>query len=269
MNFNAATGRDPAGNIQLPSHQDHYGDTQPSGSPTFNPGAYQQTTVSSVDSSHHGTGNGHVKKPQQLPLPPSSSSSSSSPHLVLRHDDGSLNQQHLPQTVYADLHRGTLTPATPSTKISPSFPGLSPRTAQNPPTPSFVPDDRSLPARAVADDTLDGAYCAFILYCNPVFPLSVDLSELKRGFRAPPRSDGKAFSTWNLFGLIRKFDQKEIKTWQQLALELGVEPPSLDKGQSTQKVQQYSVRLKVRLDDFLPHEAGPVFLPAKDSDWCL
>ena len=46
--------------------------------------------------------------------------------------------------------------------------------------------------------------------------------------------------------LIRKFDAKEIKTWSALALELGVEPPDIDKGQSTQKVQQYSVRLKVR-----------------------
>jgi hypothetical protein len=41
-------------------------------------------------------------------------------------------------------------------------------------------------------------------------------------------------------------DSKEIQTWTRLALDLGVEPPDMEKGQSTQKVQQYSVRLKVR-----------------------
>ncbi|KAL1867241.1 hypothetical protein Plec18167_008782 [Paecilomyces lecythidis] len=39
-------------------------------------------------------------------------------------------------------------------------------------------------------------------------------------------------------------DKKELKTWIQLATELGVEPPSAEKGQSSQKVQQYAVRLK-------------------------
>jgi ARS binding protein 2 len=63
----------------------------------------------------------------------------------------------------------------------------------------------------------------------------------------PPRSDGKTFSTRVLFDLLKKFESKEIKTWTELALELGVEKPAVDKGQSSQKVQQYSVRLKVSL----------------------
>jgi hypothetical protein len=49
---------------------------------------------------------------------------------------------------------------------------------------------------------------------------------------------------YRLFELIKRFDAKEIKTWGQLALELGVEAPDISKGQSVQKVQQYSVRLK-------------------------
>jgi hypothetical protein len=102
----------------------------------------------------------------------------------------------------------------------------------------------------VSDETIDDAYAAFILYCNPNFPASTDTNELVKLFRTPPRSDGNAFSTWTLFELIRKFDSKEIKTWTQLALDLGVKPPNTDEGQSTQKVQQYSVRLKVRALQF-------------------
>jgi hypothetical protein len=102
----------------------------------------------------------------------------------------------------------------------------------------------------VSDDTIDHAYATFILYCNPNFPTTIDTSELVKLFRTPPKSDGNAFSTWTLFELIRKFDAKEIKTWTQLALDLGVKPPNTDEGQSTQKVQQYSVRLKVRALQF-------------------
>jgi hypothetical protein len=106
---------------------------------------------------------------------------------------------------------------------------------------------RALPSCDVNDDNFDDAYVNFIMYCNPVIPLDTDTTELKKIFRAPPKSDGKNFSTFTLFELIRKLEQKEIKTWAQLALDLGVEPPALDKGQSAQKVQQYAVRLKVRL----------------------
>jgi hypothetical protein len=104
---------------------------------------------------------------------------------------------------------------------------------------------RELPSRDLTDDTIDDAYVAFILYCNPNVPSSVDNAELRRAFRCPPRSDGKSFSVFTLFELIRKLDSGELKTWIQLATELGVEPPSIEKKQSTQKVQQYAVRLKV------------------------
>ncbi|OJD27630.1 hypothetical protein ACJ73_00963 [Blastomyces percursus] len=63
-------------------------------------------------------------------------------------------------------------------------------------------------------------------------------------FRTPPRSEGKSFCIFTLWQLIQKLDRKELKTWIQLAIELGVEPPSVEKKQSTQKVQQYAVRLK-------------------------
>ena len=104
---------------------------------------------------------------------------------------------------------------------------------------------RSPPTRAVTDDNLDDAYVDFIMYCNPTVALDTDTTELRKLFRAPPKSDGNLFSTFRLFELIGRLEQKEIKTWAQLALDLGVEPPSAEKGQSAQKVQQYSVRLKV------------------------
>ncbi|KAF3386262.1 ARS-binding protein 2 [Penicillium rolfsii] len=105
-------------------------------------------------------------------------------------------------------------------------------------------ESRTLPSREITDETIDDAYVLFILYCNPNVPSSVDTSELRKTFRCPPRSDGKSFSVFTLFELIRKLDNKELKTWIQLAIELGVEPPSMEKKQSTQKVQQYAVRLK-------------------------
>lgn len=105
--------------------------------------------------------------------------------------------------------------------------------------------DRVMPSREVNDDSLDEAYVNFILYCNPSIPADVDTTELRKGFRSPPKSDGKSFSPFTLFGLISKLEAKEIKTWTQLVTELGVEQPDTAKNQSTQKVQQYAVRLKV------------------------
>ncbi|KAE8152428.1 ARS binding protein 2-domain-containing protein [Aspergillus avenaceus] len=105
-------------------------------------------------------------------------------------------------------------------------------------------ESRVLPARDITDATIDDAYVMFIFYCNPNVPPSVDTSELRKTFRCPPRSDGKSFSIFTLWELIRKLDSKELKTWISLATELGVEPPDLEQGQSTQKVQQYAVRLK-------------------------
>lgn len=109
------------------------------------------------------------------------------------------------------------------------------------------PDARQLPPRDVTIDTIEEAYVSFISFCNPSVPLSTDTAELRRGFHSPPKSDGKTFKTFTLFDLIRKLEMKELKTWAQLAIELGVEPPVLEKGQSAQKVQQYAVRLKVSL----------------------
>ena len=108
--------------------------------------------------------------------------------------------------------------------------------------PPFTPSDRSLPDRRVTDATLDDAYIAFILYCNPAVPLDCDTAELRKVFRQPPKSDGKTFNIYRLLQLIEKFERKDIKTWTKLAIELGVErtPDS-----SAQKVQQYAVRLKV------------------------
>ena len=109
----------------------------------------------------------------------------------------------------------------------------------------FPSPRRNLPSKDLTDNNFDDAYVNFIMYCNPSVPPDTDTTELRKTFRGPPKSDGKNFSTFTLFELIRKLDQKEIKTWAQLAIDLGVEPPSLEKGQSAQKVQQYAVRLKV------------------------
>jgi len=120
------------------------------------------------------------------------------------------------------------------------IPARSPIPSQN-----GRPNQRSLPNRAVTDESLDDAFVSFIMYCNPSVPQDTDTTELRKTFRSPPKSDNKTFSTFVLFELIRKLEDKEIKTWAQLAIDLGVERPDFDKGQSSQKVQQYSVRLKV------------------------
>ena len=109
-----------------------------------------------------------------------------------------------------------------------------------------APIERELPVREVDDNSIDDAYVQFIMYCNPSIPATVDTSELKKGFRTPPKSDGKTFSPYTLFGLISRLENKDIKTWTQLVMELGVEPPDAAKNQSSQKVQQYAVRLKVQ-----------------------
>lgn len=105
--------------------------------------------------------------------------------------------------------------------------------------------ERKLPLREIDNNSIDDAYVQFIMYCNPSIPTNIDTSELKKGFRTPPKSDGKTFSPYTLFGLISRLEDKEIKTWTQLVIELGVEPPDAAKNQSSQKVQQYAVRLKV------------------------
>jgi ARS binding protein 2 len=159
--------------------------------------------------------------------------------------NGTINPRQLPQNVYPKSISGSLWPPTPSD----AAPTVSPRFSTHQDTqkllPAFTPNDRHLPSIEVTDENLDDAYVQFILYCNPTVPLSTDSAELRRGFRQPPKSDGKTFNTYVLLELLRKFDNKEIKTWGQLAMDLGVEPPNLEKNQSVQKVQQYAVRLKV------------------------
>ncbi len=103
----------------------------------------------------------------------------------------------------------------------------------------------TLPDRNVTSPTIEDAFVRFVLYCNPAVPLETDTTALREAFRTPPKSGGKSFSTFTLFELIKQFDTKSIKTWAELALKLGVEPPDQDKGQSSQKIQQYAVRLKV------------------------
>lgn len=119
-------------------------------------------------------------------------------------------------------------------------PSLTGKTTRN----SFA--SRSLPSRNVTDDiSLSESYADFILYCNPAIRTETDTLDLRTLFKTPPKSDGKSFSIFTLYQLICKLELKEIKTWAELALELGVEPPDPTKGQSPQKVQQYAVRLKV------------------------
>ena len=101
---------------------------------------------------------------------------------------------------------------------------------------------RALPSPNVDDSSIDDAYVQFIFYCNPSVPLSTDTVVLRRGFRSMPKTDGNQFV---LFGLIKKLEAKDIETWSQLVAELGVEPPDAAKNQSSQKVQQFAVRLKV------------------------
>ncbi|KAJ0317945.1 hypothetical protein COL5a_010929 [Colletotrichum fioriniae] len=104
----------------------------------------------------------------------------------------------------------------------------------------------TLPDRNVTADTIEDAYTHFVMSCNPAVPPDTDTAALREAFRVPPKSGGKSFSTFTLFELIKQLETKEIKTWAELALKLGVEPPDQDKGQSSQKIQQYAVRLKIR-----------------------
>lgn len=142
-----------------------------------------------------------------------------------------------------DFRSGILAPAKSqsATSVSPAFTTATQERQAEAPTAEL----RSLPPRDISDATIDDAYVDFIFYCNPDISSSTDTTELRRIFRSPPRSEGKSFSIFTLWELIQKLDRKELKTWIQLAMELGVEPPSVEKKQSTQKVQQYAVRLKV------------------------
>ncbi|EEQ33986.1 ARS-binding protein 2 [Microsporum canis CBS 113480] len=188
----------------------------------------------------------------------SQSNNSHSPQLASgtgssAHNGGSSGRYAMSQ-INRDVVPGGLQPSprdprsTILSRRSPSAASMSPPASvlsqerQNERLSSVEP--RSLPSRDITDTNFDDAYVEFIMYCNPTIPSSSSTAELRRMFRSPPRSEGKNFCTYTLWELIQKLDRKELKTWIQLAIELGVEPPSVEKKQSTQKVQQYAVRLK-------------------------
>ncbi|KAL8899326.1 MAG: hypothetical protein Q9192_001620 [Flavoplaca navasiana] len=147
------------------------------------------------------------------------------------------HQQHNPQLA----HGFTFPPRPPSQVVMNNHGNLS-MTQETP--------DRALPSIEITDDSIDQAYVDFIFYCNPSIPMDTDPTELKKGFRSPPMSDGKKFNPFTLFGLIARLESKDIKTWVQLVIELGAELPDPSKNQSTQKLQQYAVRLKRWLHAF-------------------
>ncbi|KAK0899752.1 hypothetical protein LTR02_009502 [Friedmanniomyces endolithicus] len=176
-----------------------------------------------------------------------------SPHLTQSSEQHGIPRQQTPDRRMVGQGHGSMLPPT----------SVSPRMHRSVPTNtvSSLSLDRSLPSKDVTAATITDAYVSFVLYCNPHFPLNVDTEMLRANFNNSPKSDNKAFETYELFKLIRKLDAKEIKTWGQLALDLGVEAPDPNKGQSVQKVQQYTVRLKrwmhaMHIDAFFEYLLG-------------
>ena len=103
-----------------------------------------------------------------------------------------------------------------------------------------------MPDRNVTPETLVDAYVSFIYYCNPALPPDADTGALRLAFRSPPKNAGRSFSTFTIFELVKQFTAGEIKTWTDLIIALGVAPPDVSNNESSQKVAQYGVRLKVR-----------------------
>ena len=122
---------------------------------------------------------------------------------------------------------------------------------QSPSSVRSLPPNGPSVLKKLSNTTLEDHYVAFIFYCNPSLPSNLSTAELRRGFRSVPRTDGKSFETLTVFRLVGKLEKVEISTWIQLVTELGVEPPDLAKGGSGQKLQQYGVRLKVRMIPFI------------------
>ncbi|KZM28815.1 uncharacterized protein EKO05_0008550 [Ascochyta rabiei] len=227
MQVDYGDGPDSNHSLHLTANYEHAGFRHPAaGAPAIDPGLEQSTGANR---------NRHA---------PMSVLSRAAPTHLLQPDNASLSSAHLAHGFYGDMARSSQPPSTPSNASPRYSAAVTPASQAKHAAPSYAPDDRALPSQDVADETIDDAFASFVLYCNPSFALSTDTSELVKLFRTPPKSDGKAFSTWTLFELIGRFSTGEIKTWTQLALDLGVSPPDTDKGQSTQKVQQYSVRLK-------------------------
>ncbi|KAK0855092.1 hypothetical protein LTS02_011220 [Friedmanniomyces endolithicus] len=146
-----------------------------------------------------------------------------SPHLTQSSEQHGIPSQQTPDRRMAGQAHGSMLPPT----------SVSPRMHRSVPTNtvSSSSSDRSLPPKDVTAATITDSYVSFVLYCNPHFPLNVDTEMLRANFNNSPKSDNKDFETYELFKLIRKLDAKEIKTWGQLALDLGVVAPDPTKGQ--------------------------------------
>ncbi|KAI9890162.1 MAG: hypothetical protein M1814_004443 [Vezdaea aestivalis] len=176
--------------------------------------------------------------------PPNKSNDNASSNPTMTNGQFALNGSSKPPSIStANLTRPGANSGGPTdTPVS----ALAVHTSTDSPVVYFphTPVDRTLPHSPFTEPDFNDAYAQFILYCNPRLPITTDTTELKSSFRSPPRSDGKTFDTYNLFQLIQQLERKELRTWTQLAIKLGVEPPQAEKNQSTQKVQQYSVRLK-------------------------
>ncbi|EPY53498.1 ARS binding protein Abp2 [Schizosaccharomyces cryophilus OY26] len=89
-------------------------------------------------------------------------------------------------------------------------------------------------------DNITEKFCQFCLCCNPWYA-GADTRLLANAFNSIPKSEGQKFDIWVLFLLIRQYHQKVISSWSKLVGFLGVERKD---EQSTQKIQQYVVRLK-------------------------
>ncbi|KAE9991550.1 hypothetical protein EG327_011514 [Venturia inaequalis] len=153
--------------------------------------------------------------------------------------------RHLHHQYYQDQshdRHSLATPQTPSQHQSPQFTTLAPALPRH----TFLPQDRSLPDRNVTEANIADAYIAFILYCNPCFPLSVDTTRLRKRFVELPASEGVRHNIFLLYNLIGRHEAKdpECETWTQMIKLLGVKEPNTEKKQSSQKVSQFCVRLK-------------------------
>ncbi|XP_044724479.1 ARS binding protein 2 domain-containing protein [Hirsutella rhossiliensis] len=150
--------------------------------------------------------------------------------------------------------------------------------------PSSSREPAGLPDRHVTADSIEDAYVRFIFYCNPALPHDADTASLREAFRSPPRSGGKVFHPFTIFGLVARFYARDIKTWTELTTLLGVEPPDLSKDESAQKVAQYGVRLKKWMNSMhvraffeylmsmpndywtnLPADPNPIACPVRDG----
>ncbi|KAK4580335.1 hypothetical protein LTR86_000538 [Recurvomyces mirabilis] len=220
---------------------------------------WRQDTSAGAGQQHHGF--------LSASTPSSSFSTTQFPSPLFALDPSLHNS---PQLLQPSVQHGQPRQQTPEGRTSqslmqPPASTISPRITRTTPSTGIATSSsdnaRTLPSKGVDEDNLTDAYVTFILYCNPKFDLDTAADALRTGFNSPPKSDSKEFETWKLFTLIRAFDAKEIKTWAQLALDLGVEAPDVNKGQSVQKVQQYTVRLKrwmraMHIDAFFEYLLG-------------